>query len=83
MKKLITGGLITTATDVYEADLLIENGKIVQIGKNLLAEGAEIIDAAGKYVMPGGIDPHTHLDMPFNNTVTDDDWKSGTIAAAF
>ncbi|MEG0386144.1 MAG: amidohydrolase family protein, partial [Solibacillus sp.] len=67
MKKLITGGLITTATDVYEADLLIENGKIVQIGKNLLAEGAEIIDAAGKYVMPGGIDPHTHLDMPFNN----------------
>lgn len=83
MKKIITGGLIATASDVYEADLLIENGKIVQIGKSLSVEGAEIIDATGKYVMPGGIDPHTHLDMPFNNTVTDDDWKSGTIAAAF
>lgn len=83
MKKLITGGLITTATDMYEADILIENGKIVQIGKNLVADGAEIVDATGQYVMPGGIDPHTHLDMPFNNTVTDDDWESGTIAAAF
>lgn len=83
MKKIITGGLIATASDVYEADLLIENGKIMQIGKSLSVEGAEIIDATGKYVMPGGIDPHTHLDMPFNNTVTDDDWKSGTIAAAF
>ena len=83
MKKVITGGLIATASDMYEADILIENGKIVQIGKNLSADGAEIVDATGKYVMPGGIDPHTHLDMPFNNTVTDDDWKSGTIAAAF
>lgn len=83
MKRIITGGLIATASDVYEADLLIEDGKIVQIGRDLSAPGAEIIDATGKYVMPGGIDPHTHLDMPFNNTVTDDDWKSGTIAAAF
>lgn len=83
MKKIIHGGQIATASDVYEADILIENGKIVQIGKNISVEGAEIIDATGKYVFPGGIDPHTHLDMPFNNTVTDDDWKSGTIAAAF
>ena len=83
LKKIITGGLVATASDVYEADILIENGKIVQIGKDLSVDGAEIIDATGKYVMPGGIDPHTHLDMPFNNTVTDDDWKSGTIAAAF
>ena len=83
MKKIIHGGQIATASDVYEADILIENGKIVQIGKNISVEGAEIIDATGKYVLPGGIDPHTHLDMPFNNTVTDDDWKSGTIAAAF
>ncbi len=82
MKKVIKGGKIATATDVYEADVLIEDGIITKIGKNL-EEDAEIIDATGKYVMPGGIDPHTHLDMPFNNTVTDDDWESGTIAAAF
>lgn len=50
---MITGGLIATATDMYEADILIENGKIVQIGKNLSADGAEIVDATGKYVMPG------------------------------
>ncbi len=83
MKKIIKGGRVATAADVFEADILIENGKIVQIGKDLSEVGAEIIDATGKIVMPGGIDPHTHLDMPFNNTVTDDDWKSGTIAAAF
>ena len=82
MKKVIKGGKIATATDVYEADVLIEDGVITKIGKNL-EEDAEIIDATGKYVMPGGIDPHTHLDMPFNNTVTDDDWETGTIAAAF
>lgn len=82
MKKVIKGGKIATATDVYEADVLIEDGVITKIGKNL-DEDAEIIDATGKYVMPGGIDPHTHLDMPFNNTVTDDDWETGTIAAAF
>ena len=82
MKKVIKGGKIATATDVYEADILIEDGVITKIGKNLV-EDAEIIDATGKYVMPGGIDPHTHLDMPFNNTVTDDDWETGTIAAAF
>ena len=83
VKKIIKGGRVATAADVFEADILIENGKIVQIGLNLTDAGAEIIDATGKYVLPGGIDPHTHLDMPFNNTVTDDDWKSGTIAAAF
>ena len=81
-EKIIKGGRVATAADVFEADILIDNGKIVQIGQNLTDAGAEIIDATGKYVLPGGIDPHTHLDMPFNNTVTDDDWKSGTIAAA-
>lgn len=83
MKKVIKGGTIATASDVYKADILIEDGKIVQIAQHIDATGAEVIDATGKYVMPGGIDPHTHLDMPFNNTVTDDDWESGTIAAAF
>lgn len=82
-KKVIKGGTIATATDVFKADILIEDEKIVQIGKNIIIPDAEVIDATGKYVFPGGIDPHTHLDMPFNNTVTDDDWKSGTVAAAF
>ncbi|WP_102692308.1 dihydropyrimidinase [Rummeliibacillus pycnus] len=83
MKKIVTGGTIVTATETYQADVLIEDGKISKIGKELMDTEAEIIDATGQYVFPGGIDPHTHLDMPFNNTVTDDDWKTGTIAAAF
>lgn len=83
MKKVIKGGKVATATDVFEADLLIEDGVITQIAKTIDVADAEVIDATGKYVMPGGIDPHTHLDMPFNNTVTDDDWESGTVAAAF
>ena len=83
MKKVIKGGKVTTATDVFEADLLIEDGVITQIATQIDVADAEVIDATGQYVMPGGIDPHTHLDMPFNNTVTDDDWESGTIAAAF
>jgi dihydropyrimidinase len=83
MKKIIKGGMIVTATDSYVADVLIEGEKIVQIATQITDVEAEIIDATGKYVFPGGIDPHTHLDMPFNNTVTDDDWESGTIAAAF
>ncbi|AIM15079.1 MULTISPECIES: dihydropyrimidinase [Neobacillus] len=83
MKKIIKNGTIVTATDTFEAELLIEDGKITQIGSNLLAVGAEIIDAKGCLVFPGGIDPHTHLDMPFGGTVTKDDFESGTIAAAF
>ena len=82
-KKIITSGTIATATDIFKADILIENGVIVQIATKIEDSDAEIIDATGKYIFPGGIDPHTHLDMPFNNTVTDDDWESGTIAAAF
>lgn len=83
MKKMIKGGTIVTATDTYQADVLIEDGKIVEIGTDLIAAEAELVDATGQYVFPGGVDPHTHLDMPFNNTVTDDDWETGTIAAAF
>ncbi len=83
MRKLITNGTIVTATDKFEADILIEDEKIVQIGYDLNSDGAEVIDATGMYVFPGGVDPHTHLDMPFNNTVTDDDFETGTIAAAY
>ncbi|OAS21622.1 dihydropyrimidinase [Paenibacillus oryzisoli] len=83
MAKLIKNGTIVTATDHYQGDILIEDGIITGIGLNLEREDAEIVDATGKYVFPGGIDPHTHLDMPFGGTVTADDFETGTIAAAF
>lgn len=83
MKKLIAGGTIVTASETYAADLLIEDGVITTIGTGLHVADAERIDATGNYIFPGGIDPHTHLDMPFGGTVTIDDFESGTIAAAF
>ncbi|WP_078379585.1 dihydropyrimidinase [Sutcliffiella halmapala] len=82
-KKLIKNGIIVTASDLYEADILIEGETITAIGKNLSSQDAEIVDAKGNYVFPGAIDPHTHLDMPFGGTVTKDDFESGTMAAAF
>lgn len=81
--KLIRGGTIVTATDTYQADVLIRNGIVEAIGLQLEAGDAEVVDAAGCYVFPGGVDPHTHLDMPFGGTVTCDDFESGTIAAAY
>ena len=83
MKKIIKNGIIVTAADTYTGDVLIEDGIITGIGLNLEASGAEIVDASGCYVFPGGIDPHTHLDMPFGGTVTADDFETGTIAAAY
>ena len=81
---IITGGRIVTATDTYDADLAISRGKIAAIGKNLPPDNAgKIIDAAGRYVLPGGIDVHTHLDMPFGGTTSSDDFETGTRAAAF
>ncbi|MGM0903482.1 MAG: dihydropyrimidinase [Bacillota bacterium] len=83
MKKLIKNGVVVTAADQYEADVLIEDGKIAAIGKNFSENVDEIIDAKGAYLFPGGIDPHTHLEMPFGGTVTADDFETGTIAAAY
>lgn len=83
MKKWIRGGTIVTASDTYQADVLIEGEKIIAIGNGLDAIDAEAIDATGLYVFPGGIDPHTHLEMPFGGTVTADDFATGTRAAAF
>jgi dihydropyrimidinase len=82
-KKLVRRGTVVTADATYAADVFIEDGVIRLIGENLPSEGCEVVDAAGKYVFPGGIDPHTHLDMPFGGTVTIDDFDSGTVAAAF
>ncbi|MGD6793473.1 dihydropyrimidinase [Metabacillus indicus] len=83
MKKLIKNGTIVTASDTFQGDILIIGEQIAAIGLNLTENGAELIDAKGCYIFPGGIDPHTHLDMPFGGTVTKDDFETGTTAAAF
>src|SRR5882762_5064770 len=81
---IITNGRVVTASDTYASDVAIGKGKIVAIGQSLAPENASrIIDAAGKYVLPGGIDVHTHLDMPFGGTTSSDDFETGTRAAAF
>ncbi len=82
MSVLIKNGHIFTAVDNYVADILVDDGKIRTIGTDLSADDAKTIDATGKYVIPGGIDPHTHLDFPFGGTVSSDDFSTGTIAAA-
>ncbi|WP_421761279.1 dihydropyrimidinase [Devosia sp.] len=76
--KIIKGGTVVTADLTYVADVRVEGGKITEIGQNL--SGGEILDATGCYVMPGGIDPHTHLEMPFMGTYSADDFESGTRA---
>ena len=83
MSILIKGGRVVTAADDYVADVYIEGEKVHTIGKDLKVPADEVIDATGKLVIPGGIDPHTHLDMPFGGTTSADDFESGTIAAAF
>ena len=84
MRTLIKNGTIVTAIDQYSGDVLIEDEKIALIGRSLADIHADtVIDAAGKYVLPGGIDVHTHLDMPFGGTTSADDFESGTTAAAF
>lgn len=82
MSVLIKGGLVVTATGSYTADVYVEGDKIKQIGTNLEVEADEVVEAAGKYVLPGAIDPHTHLAMPFMGTYSQDDFETGTIAAA-
>tara|TARA_Y100001970_G_scaffold294331_1_gene450782 strand:+ start:87240 stop:88694 length:1455 start_codon:yes stop_codon:yes gene_type:complete len=79
MSKVIKGGTIVTADRIYMADVLVEKDIIADIGTGL--SGDETLDASGCYVMPGGIDPHTHLDMPFMGTYTSDNFESGTRAA--
>lgn len=85
MKTIIQGGTIITAGDTIDADVLIEDGVVVSIGNHadLTGDADEVIDATGLLVMPGGIDPHTHLAMPFGGTVSSDDFFTGHRAAAF
>ncbi len=81
---VIRNGTIVTATDTYLSDVGISGGKISVIGLDLPVDGAQkVIEARGMMVMPGGIDVHTHLDMPFGGTKSADDFESGTIAAAY
>jgi dihydropyrimidinase len=83
MKTLIKNGRIITAVDDYKADILIENGIVSTIGARLDIEADTTIDAKHKFVIPGGIDPHTHMELPFGGTQASDDFFTGTRAAAF
>ena len=83
MSVLIKGGRVITAADDYVGDVYVEGERISLIGESLDVQADRVIDAAGKYVLPGCVDPHTHLDMPFGGTVTCDDFESGQASAAF
>jgi dihydropyrimidinase len=83
MALLIKSGTLVTAGDTFQADLLIEGETIRLIGQDLAASGAQVIDAHGKLVLPGGVDPHTHFDLPMFGTVSSDDHYTGHKAAAF
>src|SRR5918995_5242809 len=83
MSILIRNGTIVTATDHYVGDVFVEGEKITTIGSALTMPSDRVIDATGKYVLPGGIDVHTHMEMPFGGTVSADDFESGTVAAAW
>jgi len=80
---LIKNGTIVTASDTFGADILIEGEEIRAIGENLSAPNAEIVDATGKFILPGGVDAHTHFDLPMFGTVSSDDHYTGHKAAAF
>jgi dihydropyrimidinase len=83
MSVLIKGGRIITAADDYVADIYIEGERITTIGESLDTSADRTIDARGKYVLPGAVDPHTHLEMPWRGETTIDDFESGQTAAAF
>ena len=79
---LVKNATVVTASDRYDGDIYIDNGVVTLIGKGLNLPADTIVDASGKLALPGGIDVHTHLDMPFGGTTSADDFESGTIAAA-
>src|SRR5215470_8912696 len=81
---IVANGRVVTATDTFSADIAISDGKIAALSGELPRQNAKaVVDAAGKYVFPGGIDVHTHLDMPFGGTKSADDFETGTRAALF
>jgi dihydropyrimidinase len=72
MPLIIKSGTLITASDTFNADILIEGEKIVSVAEDLADSGSQVVDAAGKFVLPGGIDPHTHFDLPMFDTVSSD-----------
>jgi dihydropyrimidinase len=83
MRTAIVNGTLVTASDTFKADLVLDDGKIAKMTAKFDGQADETIDAAGKFVFPGGIDAHTHMDMPFGGTTSSDDFETGTIAAAY
>lgn len=83
MRTLFSGGTLVTATATVAADLLVEGEVIAAVGPHLPGDGAAVIDARGMYVLPGGLDVHTHLDMPLDDIASSDDFSTGHVAAAF
>ena len=83
MATLIKNGTLFTASETFTADVLIEGEQISRIGMDLQSDSADVIDASGKLIMPGGVDPHTHFDLPMFGTVSSDDHYTGHKAAAF
>src|SRR5215467_9586161 len=82
MRTLIKGGTVVTPADSFVADVWIENGKISALGEVPGGKADQTIDATGKFVIPGGIDAHTHMELPFGGTTASDDFDTGTVAAA-
>ncbi len=82
-KILLRGGILVTASEKWRADLLIEGEQIATLGRDLVVPDAQVVDVTGKFVLPGGVDPHVHLDLPMFGTVSSDDHYTGTKAAAF
>ncbi|NFH68876.1 dihydropyrimidinase [Clostridium botulinum] len=82
MSLLIKNGTVITSSDIYNGDIYIKDGIIREIGTNLIREADEIVDAEGKYVIPGGVDAHTHLNLDVGVSVANDDFYTGTVAAA-
>ena len=82
MKTIITGGTVVNSEGEFRAEVLVDGGRIVAVGLDLPRDGAEVVDASGAYVLPGGIDVHTHFQMPFGGTVSCERFDTGTKAAA-
>jgi dihydropyrimidinase len=83
LRTLIKNGIVVTATETLKADVLVEGERVASIGLSIDAEADKVIDASNRYVMPGGVDPHTHMDLPFGGSFCSDDFGTGTRAAAF
>jgi dihydropyrimidinase len=81
MAVLIKGGTVVTSERSWRADVLCADGKIQDVGPDIdAAKDTNVVDAGGQYVLPGGIDPHTHMQLPFMGTVASEDFESGTAA---